>query len=89
MTEVLSCFVNVKLKLRCWPISGQHWGIAYSAGARVGFPTWGSSILHKFRFKLPICNNHNAYFSVGKIIYCVGNFGQWAGLIYWVGKIIY
>ena len=28
-------------------------------------------------------------FSVGKIIYWVGNFRQWAGLIYWVGKLIY
>ena len=26
-------------------------------------------------------------FSVGKIIYWVGNFGQWAGLIYWVGNL--
>ena len=30
-------------------------------------------------------------FSVGKIIYWVGSFGpgQWAGSIYWVGKVIY
>ena len=30
-------------------------------------------------------------FSVDKIIYWEGNFGQhqWAGLIYWVGKVIY
>ena len=28
-------------------------------------------------------------FSVGKIIHWVGNFVQWAGLIYWVGKVIY
>ena len=29
------------------------------------------------------------FFSVGKIIYWVGSFGQWAGLIYWIGKVIY
>ena len=28
-------------------------------------------------------------FSVGRIIYRLGNFGQWAGLIYWMGKVIY
>ena len=49
--------------------------------------------------KLPISNNHSAFFFflflfvclffffVGKIIYWVGNFGQWIGLIYWVGKV--
>ena len=36
-----------------------------------------------FGNKLFICNNHNAlFFSVGKIIYWVSNFGQWAGVIY-------
>ena len=28
----------------------------------MGFPTWDQSILYKFRFKLPICNNLSAYF---------------------------
>ena len=40
---------------------------------------------------MPICNNHIVVpiFSVGKIINWVGKFMQWAGLIYWVGKVIW
>ena len=38
--QPLSCtVVNVNFRYRS--NSGQHWGIAYSGGARVGFPTWG------------------------------------------------
>ena len=33
----------------------------------------------QFRSKLLIFNNFDGHFSVGKIIYWVGNFGQWAG----------
>ena len=32
--------------------------------------------------------NCDAHLSVGKIFYWVGNFGQWASLIYWVDKVI-
>ena len=66
------------------------WGFAYSGGAQVGFfPFWGESILQKLGSKFPVSNDCGAHFSKGKIIYWVGNFGQWAGLIYWVGKVIY
>ena len=47
---------------------------------------WG---LPEFTSKLPSFNKVNAYFPVGKMIYWVGSFGQWAGWIYWVGKVIY
>ena len=45
------------------------------------FP-FGVSQFSKNKSKLPIFNNSEAHFSVGKITYWVGNFGQWAGLIY-------
>ena len=37
---------------------------------------------------MPVLNS-GAHFSVGKIIYWVGNFGQWAGLIHLMDEIIY
>ena len=43
----------------------------------------------KFTSKLPSFNNSGVHFSVGKIIYWMGSFGQWAGWIYWVGKVRY
>ena len=33
-------------------------------------------------------SNYGAHHSVGMVTYCVGNFGQWAGWIYWVGKLL-
>ena len=65
-------------KLRLLQISKLFWG------AQVGL--FHQSILHKIWSKIHNCGAH---FSVGKIIYLVGNFGQWAGLINWVGKTIY
>ena len=44
--------LNMLNLVRYWPNSGQHGGISYSAGAWVGFPTQGLSILHKFKFKI-------------------------------------
>ena len=43
----------------------------------------------KNKSKSPTLRKVMPIFSVGKIIYWVANFGQWAGLIYWVGKVIY
>ena len=57
-------------------------------GAQVWFSTRDWSILHKFRSKLSVCDLTVPVFSLGNIIYWVDNFGQWAGLIYWVDKII-
>ena len=56
-------------------------------GVRVFFSPLGrpKSILQKLMSKFPIFNNCGAHFSVGKIINWVGNFGQWAGWIYWLG----
>ena len=54
----------------------------YSGGTWVGFPLWGKSVW-------PICNDCSSHFSVVKIVYWVGDFGWWAGLIYLVDKVIY
>ena len=45
----------------------------------MGLPVGFSLFCTKLRSKLPIFNNYGAHFSVGKIIYWVGNFGQWEG----------
>ena len=45
----------------------------------MGFSLSGKSILQELRSKLPIFDCCGAHFSVGKIIYWMGNFGQWAG----------
>ena len=52
------------------------WGGGYWSGVS---PLGASQLWKKLRSKLPIFNNCGAHFSVGKIIYWVGNFGQWAG----------
>ena len=51
---------------------------AYSRVLEWGSP-FGLVNFAKPRSKLPIFNNCSAHFSVGKVIYWVGNFGQWAG----------
>ena len=56
-----------------------EWG--FQLGVRQFYTNFGSNCLFVI-ILVPII-------SLGKIIYWVGNFGQWAGWIYWVGKIIY
>ena len=67
-------------KLRYSHISGyfgvRKWGL---------FP-WDSQFCQKKKKKK---NRSKLFFSFGKLIYWVGSFGQWAGLINWVGKIVY
>ena len=76
-------------KLRYWPILGQHWGIAHSAGAPVGSQLGISEVYTNLGLNCLYLIIIVPIFSVGKIIYLVGNFGQWADLIYWVSKVIY
>ena len=52
------------------------------------FPFGVGQFCQKLGSKFSIFNNCGAYFSVGKMIYWVDNFGQWAGWIYWMGKLI-
>ena len=58
-------------------------------GARVDFQLEVSQFCINLGVNGPFVIIIVSIFSVGKIIYWVGNFGHWAGLIYWVGKIIY
>ena len=46
------------------------------------------NVVQWFRFWLHICNNQKCPF-LWTSKYWLGNFWQWAGLAYWVGKVIY
>ena len=93
---ITQCRISWTGVWRCWhcptnrlgQISGQHW---YEVLPILGVLKWdfpfGVSQLCK-NLGLNF-NNRGAHFSVGKIIYRVGNFGQWVGWIYWVDKLIY
>ena len=64
-----------------------HSDFVYFGGARGGFSLGVSQFCKNF-FNFSIFNDCGAHFSVGKMIYWVGSFGQWPSLIYWVDKVI-
>ena len=51
----------------------------------VGFPNWEKLLFH-LRFKLPVCYNYNVHIFFERDNSLTEQFGQWAGLIHWMGK---
>ena len=57
-------------------------------GVQKGFPLGLENSVQTY-VQIAILCYWGVCFSVGKIIYWARNFKQWAGMIYWVGKVIY